>query len=117
MSTKEYQRRVSTGMKGHTPAWWLPESVVKAVIERDHVCIYCGCSFIEGDSRKQSTWEYIRNNPELKGEENIGLACNSCNASKNNRPLEVFLQRNGVGVSGATIATVVFESLRSGVRK
>jgi 5-methylcytosine-specific restriction endonuclease McrA len=53
--------------------WSIPNSIEKAVFERDKSCVYCGILF--GDEpqsfRERRSWEHIVNNAKLITLENI----------------------------------------------
>ena len=63
------------------------KEVEELVLERDQVCVYCGCEF--GNERaKKKSWEHIINDINIRTLENISLCCVGCNASKGNKLLK-----------------------------
>jgi hypothetical protein len=95
------------------PAWL--ETEIKA---RDRDCIYCRVAFdrTRGDRRYQATWEHIVNDSRIVTRGNIALCCGSCNASKGNKELVVWLKSDYCrrrGITADSIADVVKMALPS----
>lgn len=64
----------------------IPDLVIKTVIDRDKVCVYCKHPF--RDTRcSMATWEHINNDTRDVEEWNIALCCGSCNSSRSNKEL------------------------------
>jgi hypothetical protein len=72
--------------------WNIPEGLELYVLERDKDCIYCRANFEPLSTRARPTWEHIINDLQMITRENIARCCMSCNASKGNRPLAVWLK-------------------------
>jgi 5-methylcytosine-specific restriction endonuclease McrA len=71
--------------------WNIPEWLEALVLERDKDCIYCRATFDPLSTRARPTWEHIINDLQLITRENIARCCMSCNASKGDRPVTVWL--------------------------
>lgn len=61
------------------------------MLEREHVCIYCRETFEPLSPAARPGWEHIINDLAIISPENIARCCVSCNSSKGNRPLAVWL--------------------------
>jgi len=88
----------------------------KEVIERDQCCVYCGVEFTTHEQcRKTSpSWEHIVNDARIVTSENICRCCVSCNASKGQKDLAVWLESaycEKNAISSATVAEVVKKAL------
>ena len=99
--------------------WGIPKEVEEVVIKRDQHCVYCDILFTESDhSRKtKRTWEHIINDIHINGPDNIALCCGSCNASKGNKILSEWLERNYClkkGITKNSVASVVKAHLEKG---
>jgi hypothetical protein len=98
--------------------WGIPIEIEALVINRDRACVYCGIRFIESDPDRKTkkTWEHIINDMRKNGSDNIALCCGSCNASKGNRALEVWLKSKYCvtkAINYDTVAQVVKNHLKS----
>ena len=63
------------------------------VIERDKVCVYCSAEFgLPTNYRTRWTWEHIINDILIITRENIVRCCASCNSSKGNKLLSIWLE-------------------------
>jgi len=71
--------------------WKIPDWLEAYVLERDLDCVYCRATFDPLSPRARPTWEHIINDSQMITRENIALCCMSCNSSKGNRPLTVWL--------------------------
>ena len=96
--------------------WNIPNSIERAILERDKSCVYCGTRFSDEPRsfRERRSWEHIVNDAKLITLRNIALCCRGCNSSKGAKSLEVWLdspyckQKN---ISKDTVAQVIRESL------
>lgn len=61
------------------------------ILQRDKDCIYCRATFEPLSPKARPTWEHIINDSQMVTRENIARCCMSCNSSKGNRPLAVWL--------------------------
>jgi hypothetical protein len=71
--------------------WNISESLELHILERDRDCVYCRTTFDPLSPRASPTWEHIINDLQMVTRENIARCCMSCNSSKGNRPLAVWL--------------------------
>ena len=67
--------------------WGISDAIERAVRSRDKSCVYCQRGFSAAQRGRRPTWEHIDNNEQHRGEENIALCCESCNASKGAKKL------------------------------
>ena len=65
----------------------IPFYIEDTVRKRDTHCVYCGKKF-----SNDMTFEHIDNDINNTSLDNIALCCNSCNASKGNKNLSVWLE-------------------------
>ena len=74
--------------------WGIPHNIEITVLKRDLTCVYCGIPFSDSDQNRKTrkTWEHIINDIRINGSDNIALCCGSCNASKGNKQLGVWLK-------------------------
>lgn len=98
--------------------WGIPKHVEFIVLERDKKCVYCGVDFdLTGLNRKtRKTWEHIINDIRINDESNIALCCASCNASKGNKLLSLWLEGRyclNKNINFNTVSNVVQEYLSS----
>ena len=99
-----------------TNKWNIPDWLEKEVRERDKACVYCGIKFtpIQIARKSAASWEHIINDATIITRENIALCCCSCNASKGQKKLSVWLQSKyclARGISLATVAPIVKQAL------
>jgi hypothetical protein len=92
--------------------WNIPTWLENEVRERDKACIYCGVKFtLASESRKSAaSWEHIINDEKLITRENIALCCCSCNASKGQKQLSLWLKSKYCkerGITPNSVASVV----------
>jgi hypothetical protein len=75
--------------------WNIPTELVKEVIRRDAVCVYCRQTFVgpDGPARSRASWEHIVNDLTLITSANIALCCVGCNASKGTLTLRNWLTK------------------------
>lgn len=100
--------------------WGIPEPLELEVRARDTTCVYCRVRMVEkvpqGASRRTAaTWEHIINDARIVTRENIARCCASCNSSKGQKVLNVWLQSAFCakrGINNDTVAEVVKQALR-----
>jgi hypothetical protein len=100
-------------------SWGIPAWLEDEVKNRDKACVYCGVEMVEkmplGGSRKiMATWEHIINDARIVTRENIARCCVSCNSSKGNRKLSVWLESsycNSRGISSGSVAEIIKTAL------
>jgi len=66
--------------------WGIPHNIEKLVLERDKDCVYCGCEF--GTGRSKKVMGTIINDIKITTLDNIPLCCVGFNASKNNKKIK-----------------------------
>jgi 5-methylcytosine-specific restriction endonuclease McrA len=73
--------------------WNIPDCLEREVRERDKVCVYCGVEFTPAHVARKSaaSWEHIINDAKTITRKNIALCCCSCNASKGQKKLSMWL--------------------------
>lgn len=96
--------------------WNIPNSLEKAVFERDKACVYCGIIFSDTApfARERRSWEHIANNANIITPQNIALCCMGCNSSKGAKSLEAWLDSRYCkrkNINKDTVAQVVREAL------
>jgi len=94
--------------------WNIPESLEAYILERDMDCVYCRATFDPLSPRARPTWEHIINDLPMVTRENIARCCMSCNSSKGNRPLAVWLDSTyckNRGITSEQVAEVVLAQL------
>jgi transcription initiation factor TFIIIB Brf1 subunit/transcription initiation factor TFIIB len=94
--------------------WNIPEELEKEIIERDKVCVYCGCEFSDKSKKTTATWEHITNDMRIITRENISRCCSSCNASKGSKLLSDWLDSKYCktkGITSSSVAQVVKDAL------
>jgi hypothetical protein len=74
--------------------WNIPLWLELEVTQRDKRCVYCGIEFTSTKVSKKTapSWEHIINDAKIITRENIALCCCSCNASKGQKELSVWLE-------------------------
>ena len=63
-----------------------------------------------------ATWEHIINDAKIITRENIALCCSSCNSSKGQKPLKIWLQSTYCkdrNISEDTVAQIIKDALHS----
>jgi hypothetical protein len=102
-------------------SWGIPAWLEDDVKNRDKACVYCGVEMAEkmslGGNRKiVATWEHIINDARIVTRENIARCCVSCNSSKGNRKLSVWLESSYCktrGISSDSVAEIIKIALRA----
>lgn len=99
--------------------WNIPNWLEEEVRERDTNCVYCRVVFTPFlVSRKTAvSWEHIINDATIITRENIVLCCGSCNASKGQKKLSVWLQSEyclNRGINLETVAPIIKQAIKSG---
>jgi len=89
--------------------WTIPVWLETEVRERDKTCVYCRVKFTPAKVSRKSvaSWEHIINDATIISRENTVLCCCSCNASKGQKQLSVWLRTKYCKVRGITSASVV----------
>ena len=100
--------------------WNIPRWLEEKVRERDKCCVYCGVEFTPSNlSRKSAaSWEHIINDAKIITIENIALCCCSCNASKGQKQLSVWLQSKYCKdhvINAKTVAPIVKQAIERGL--
>ncbi|MGB5918681.1 HNH endonuclease [Arcobacter sp.] len=74
--------------------WNIPLWLELEVRQRDKRCVYCGIEFTSSKVSKKTapSWEHIINDAKIITRENIALCCCSCNASKGQKELSIWLE-------------------------
>jgi ribosomal protein L24 len=74
--------------------WNIPLWLELEVRQRDKRCVYCGVEFTSSKVSKKTapSWEHIINDAKIITRENIALCCCSCNASKGQKKLSIWLE-------------------------
>lgn len=88
--------------------WNIPPWLEKEVLERDKSCVYCRTEFtsIQCARKSSGTWEHIINDIRIITPENIVRCCQSCNSSKQQKRLSVWLDSDYCKAKGITLDTV-----------
>lgn len=76
--------------------WGVPPEVLRKIVGRDEVCIYCHKKMSYGSSvgtpKDKATIEHFSDNPDWYEEVDVGICCGSCNSSKGNKKLSVWFK-------------------------
>jgi hypothetical protein len=74
--------------------WNIPLWLELEVKQRDKKCVYCSVEFTSSKVSKKTapSWEHIINTAKIITRENIALCCCSCNASKGQKKLSIWLE-------------------------
>lgn len=96
--------------------WNIPDWLEREVKDRDRNCVYCRIEFGSSKETRKSkaTWEHIVNDARIINRENIAKCCFSCNSSKGNKKLSVWLESDYCkkrGITKDTVAEVVRRAL------
>jgi hypothetical protein len=99
--------------------WNIPAWLEDEVRARDKNCVYCGIEMLQkiprgGSRHAAATWEHIINDARIITRENIALCCSSCNSSKGQKALSVWLQSAYCakrGINECTVAKVIKDAL------
>jgi len=99
--------------------WNIPDWLEYEVRKRDKACVYCGIEFTSAKVSKKSaaSWEHIINNAKIITRENIVLCCCSCNASKGQKQLSIWLQTNYCvdrGITADSVAPIIKQAISKG---
>ncbi|MDE2420494.1 MAG: HNH endonuclease [Gammaproteobacteria bacterium] len=105
-------------------SWGIPAWLEDEVRNRDKTCVYCAVEMVEkmplGGSRKNvATWEHIINDESIVTRENIARCCVSCNSSKGNRKLSVWIESSyckSRGINSDSVADIIKTALRAEVQ-
>ncbi|MBY0515393.1 MAG: HNH endonuclease [Bacteriovoracaceae bacterium] len=95
--------------------WGIPIVIEILVRERDKECVYCHTPFSISERKRKASWEHIINDIRITSADNIALCCVSCNASKGNKPLAVWLGSKycaSKNINANTVAQIVKDHLR-----
>ena len=71
--------------------WNIPDSLEIELRKRDTDCVYCRRTFDPLSPKTRATWEHIINDLLIVTRENIARCCASCNSSKGEKPLSVWM--------------------------
>ena len=105
-------------------AFGIPDDIERSIRARDTVCVYCGGTMkehsrIRGCPKDKATIEHLNFegpfywDEGLKAED-IVICCQSCNASRRDKPLRVWFESAyciARGINAATVAAPVKEYL------
>ena len=99
--------------------WNIPTSLELEIRERDTNCVYCGVKFtpFKVSRKAAASWEHIINDAKIITRENIVLCCCSCNASKGQKQLSLWLQSKYCkehNITPETVAPIIKEAIRNG---
>jgi len=99
--------------------WKIPVPLEQEIRERDTTCVYCGCEFASTKVCKKTaaSWEHIINDAKIITRDNIALCCCSCNASKGQKQLSVWLQTKYCterNITPENVANVIKEAIKNG---
>ena len=99
--------------------WNIPAWLEKEVRERDKTCVYCDVEFTpaKGSIKTAASWEHIINDVTIINRENIVLCCCSCNSSKGQKQLSVWLQSRFCkekGITPDSVAPIVQQAIANG---
>jgi len=94
--------------------WNIPKVLEEEIRLRDKVCVYCNVEFTSLKVSKKTTasWEHIINDAKIITRENITLCCCSCNASKGQKELSLWLESkycNDKNINYNTVAPIIQE--------
>jgi hypothetical protein len=96
--------------------WNIPADLEREIRLRDSDCVYCRVAFVSPPVKRSTTpsWEHIVNDASIVTRDKIALCCCSCNSSKGQKLLQVWLAgpycaRRGIAVG--TVAKVVKQAL------
>ena len=97
----------------------LPEADVERVRRRDTTCVYCHKRMAtpSPDTKREdwSTIEHLNHLPPWNNPETIAICCQSCNASRGNKPMLQWLQSEYCiqrGISAETVARPVLDYIK-----
>ena len=97
----------------------LPEADVERVRRRDATCVYCHKQMVTPSPRARrqdwATIEHLNHLPPWSNPETIAICCQSCNASRGNKPIVEWLKSDYCterGISAETVAQAVLDYIR-----
>ncbi len=98
--------------------WNIPLWLELEVRQRDKRCVYCGIEFTSSKVSKKTapSWEHIINDAKIITRENIALCCCSCNASKGQKELSIWLESKYCkekNINKDTVALIIKEALEN----
>jgi hypothetical protein len=82
--------------------WNIPDSLEIELLERDTDCVYCRKTFDPLSPKTKATWEHIINDLLIVTRENIARCCASCNSSKGEKPLSIWMASAYCKTNGVT---------------
>jgi hypothetical protein len=90
----------------------IPEEIEREIRARDLLCVYCQKAMVPTSSSPRADWATIEHLDHLppfryrQGQtaDDFAIACGSCNSSRRDQPLGVFVARRGIA---DTVAPVV----------
>lgn len=99
--------------------WNIPDWLENEVRDRDKECVYCRVEFTPSNISKKTaaSWEHIINDAKIITRENIALCCRSCNSSKGQKQLSVWLQSKYCkkrGISPETVTSIIKRAIVNG---
>ena len=99
--------------------WNIPLWLELEVKNRDKRCVYCGIEFTSSKVSKKTapSWEHIINDAKIITRENIALCCCSCNASKGQKELSIWLESKYCKekrINKNTVASIIKQFLMKG---
>ena len=110
-------------------AFGIPDDIERSIRARDTVCVYCGGTMkehprVRGCPRDKATIEHLNfDGPFYWDEglhaEDVVICCQSCNASRGDKPLHTWFESAyclARGINARTVASPVKEYLERSVR-
>ena len=99
--------------------WNIPEALEQEIRARDRVCVYCNTEFTPVKVSKFSCASLgkITTTEEIISSDTIAVCCWSCNESKGQKPLSVWLKSKYCqdrNISPKTVATIIKKAILSG---
>lgn len=99
--------------------WNIPKELEKEVRERDKSCVYCGIKFLPHtqSAKASASWEHIINDASIITRENICLCCRSCNASKGQKQLSIWLKSDyclNKGITPESVSPIIKQAIKNG---
>lgn len=100
--------------------WNIPKKLEQEVRIRDTKCVYCGVEFTTSKISKKTaaSWEHIINDAKIITRENITLCCCSCNASKGQKNLSLWLESKYCkekNINYNTVAPIIKQAIDNGL--
>ena len=110
-------------------AFGIPDVIERSIRARDTVCVYCGGAMkehsrIRGCPKDKATIEHLNFEGPFHWDEglqaeDVVICCQSCNASRRDKPLRAWFESAyciARGINAATVAAPVKEYLERSVR-